>query len=93
MKTKKNSKTMLIALLVAGTIIGIGYGMSQAAKAGEVKTAAASTVSTGAPTPSNNFFMHCEEKESARSNHELWWASETPRNPSTRESLLSGLQK
>ena len=55
MKTKKNIKTILIALLLAGTVIGIGYGMSQAAKAGEVRAAVTSTVSAGTPMVPANF--------------------------------------
>jgi len=55
MKPKKNIRTIIIALLLAVAIIGIGYGMTPAAKTGEATAAAASTVSAGAPMVPANF--------------------------------------
>jgi serine protease Do len=55
MKTKKNIKIVLIALLLAGAIAGFGYGMSAHAKTGEAQAAATAAVSAGSPMVPGNF--------------------------------------
>ena len=55
MKTKKNIKIVLIALLLAGAIAGFGYGMTATAKTGEVQAAATALVSAGSPMVPANF--------------------------------------
>ena len=55
MKTKKNIKIVLIALLLAGAIAGFGYGMTATAKSGEAQAAATALVSAGSPMVPGNF--------------------------------------
>ena len=55
MKTKKNIKIVLIALLLAGAVAGFGYGMTATAKAGEAQAAATAAVSAGSPMVPGNF--------------------------------------
>jgi len=54
MKTKKNFKIVLIALLLAGAVAGFGYGMTATAKPGEAQAATAA-VSAGSPMVPGNF--------------------------------------
>ncbi|MHB8909827.1 MAG: DegQ family serine endoprotease [Syntrophales bacterium] len=55
MKSKKNIKIVLIALLLAGAAAGFGYGMTAGAKTGEAQTAATAAVSAGSPMVPGNF--------------------------------------
>ena len=55
MKTRKNIKIVLIALLLAGAVAGFGYGMTATAKNGEVQAATTAVVSTGSPMVPGNF--------------------------------------
>ena len=55
MKTKKNIKIVLIALLLAGAVAGFGYGMTATAKTGEAKADATAAVSAGSPMVPGNF--------------------------------------
>jgi serine protease Do len=55
MKTKKNIKIVLIALLLAGAVAGFGYGMTATAKNGEAQAAATAAVSAGSPMVPGNF--------------------------------------
>ena len=55
MKLKRNVKTILIALLVAGAVTGFGYGMTRAAKTDAASVAPAATVSAATPMVPANF--------------------------------------
>ncbi|MCX5821414.1 MAG: DegQ family serine endoprotease [Deltaproteobacteria bacterium] len=55
MKTKKNIKIVLIALLLAGAVAGFGYGMTAAAKTGEAQATTMAAVSAGSPMVPGNF--------------------------------------
>ena len=55
MKTKKNFKIVLIALLLAGAVAGFGYGMTATAKTGEAQAAETAAVSAGSPMVPGNF--------------------------------------
>ena len=44
MKLKRNVKTILIALLVAGAVTGFSYGITRAAKTGEAQAAPAAGI-------------------------------------------------
>ena len=55
MKTKKNVKIVLIALLLAGAVAGFGYGMTATGKTGEVQAASTVAVSAGSPMVPGNF--------------------------------------
>jgi len=55
MKTRKNIKIVLIALLLAGAVAGFGYGMTATAKTGEAQAAATAAVSAGSPMVPGNF--------------------------------------
>jgi len=54
MKTKKNFKIVLIALLLAGAVAGFGYGMTATAKTGEAQASTAA-ISAGSPMVPGNF--------------------------------------
>jgi serine protease Do len=54
MKTKKIFRTIIIGLLLAGSAIGFGYGLSTAAKPGEA-AAAPAAISIGTPMVPANF--------------------------------------
>ena len=60
MEQKRNLKTILIALLLAGSILGLGYGMSTAIKPHNSSAAPASTVSETPMVPAN--FSELAEK-------------------------------
>jgi len=60
MEQKKNLKTILIALLLAGSILGLGYGMSTVIKPHDSSAAPASTVSETPTVPAN--FSELAEK-------------------------------
>ncbi len=53
MEQKKKIKTILIALLLAGSILGLGYGMSTAIKTHDPSTASAPTISETPMVPAN----------------------------------------
>ena len=53
MEHKKNIKTILFALLLVGSILGLGYGMSTAIKPSNTPTASASVVSETPMIPAN----------------------------------------
>jgi serine protease Do len=53
MEQKKHFKTILIALLLVGSILGFGYGMSTAIKPSDTPTASVSTVSETPMVPAN----------------------------------------
>jgi serine protease Do len=53
MKQKKQIKTILIALLLVGAILGLGYGMSTAIKPHDPSPASASTISQAPMVPAN----------------------------------------
>ncbi len=53
MEHKKHIKTILIALLLVGSILGFGYGMSTAIKPSNTPTASASAVSETPMVPAN----------------------------------------
>jgi serine protease Do len=53
MEQKKHLKTILIALLLVGSILGLGYGMSTAIKLSNTPTASASAVSEAPMVPAN----------------------------------------
>ena len=53
MEQKKHFKTILIALLLVGSILGFGYGMSTAVKPNVPPTASAATVSEPQMIPAN----------------------------------------
>jgi serine protease Do len=55
MKSKRNFKIVLIALLLAGAVAGFGYGMTATAKTGESQAAATAAVSAGSPMVPGNF--------------------------------------
>jgi serine protease Do len=55
MKPQKNFKSIFITLLLAGTIIGIGFGITQASKANEPSMAQAPGVSRSVPLVPGNF--------------------------------------
>ena len=54
MKTKKNIKIILLALLLAGTVIGVGYGVT-AAKTGDERPVTVAAVSAQGPMIPANF--------------------------------------
>jgi len=60
MEQKKNLKTILIALLLAGSILGLGYGMSMAIKPHDSSAAPVSAVSETPMVPAN--FSELAEK-------------------------------
>jgi serine protease Do len=60
MEQKKHIKTILIALLLVGSILGFGYGMSTAVKPSNVQTAPAAVVSETPMIPAN--FSQLAEK-------------------------------
>ena len=60
MEQKKHLKTILIALLLAGSILGLGYGMSTAIRPSNTPTASASAVSETPMVPAN--FSELAEK-------------------------------
>jgi hypothetical protein len=53
MEHKKHIKTILIALLLVGSVLGFGYGMSTAIKPSNAPAAPASTVSEAPMVPAN----------------------------------------
>ncbi len=53
MEQKKHFKTILIALLLVGSMLGFGYGMSTAVKSHDPQASAASTVSETPMIPAN----------------------------------------
>jgi len=53
MEQKKHFKTILIALLLVGSILGFGYGMSTAIKPSDTTTASASTISETPMVPAS----------------------------------------
>ena len=55
MKQGRNIKIALIALLLAGVVAGIGYGMTATAKTGAVPVDATAAVSAGSPMVPGNF--------------------------------------
>ena len=55
MKLKRNVKTILIALLVAGAVTGFGYGITRAAKTGEAQAAPAASISAATSMVPANF--------------------------------------
>jgi serine protease Do len=55
MKSRRNFKIVLIALLLAGAVAGFGYGMTATAKTGEAQTATTAAVSAGSPMVPGNF--------------------------------------
>ena len=60
MEQKKNLKTILIALLLAGAVLGLGYGMSTAIKPHDSSAASVSAVSETTMVPAN--FSELAEK-------------------------------
>ena len=61
MKSIGRWKIAAIALLLAGAIAGFGYGMSAAAKAGEVQAASTAALSGGPPMVPGNFSALAEK--------------------------------
>ena len=55
MKTKKNIKIVLIALLLAGAVAGFGYGMTATGKTGEAQASSTVAVSAGSSMVPGNF--------------------------------------
>jgi serine protease Do len=55
MKPRRNIKIVLSALLLAGAIIGFGYGMTATAKTGEALAASTAAISAGTPMVPGNF--------------------------------------
>jgi len=55
MKLKRNVKTILIALLVAGAVTGFGYGITRAAKTGEAQAAPAAGITAATSMVPVNF--------------------------------------
>lgn len=55
MKSRKNTKIVLFALLLAVMLAGLGYGMSATAKTGEAQAAATPVISAGSPMVPGNF--------------------------------------
>ena len=55
MKSRRNFKIVLIALLLAGAIAGFGYAMTATARTGEAQAAETAAVNTGSPMVPGNF--------------------------------------
>ena len=53
MEQKKRFKTILIALLMVGTFLGVGYGVSTAVKHSDTAVSKGSTVSETPMVPAN----------------------------------------